>query len=205
MAAGGGAGRPPWPWVAVVAAVVVAGTALVVASSGSSSSSAVTSTGPLLASTASFDRSGSQPVDGIPCDHGEQLLFHIHSHLAVFVNGQQRTIPRGIGIEPPRQEQSGIVFSGTCFYWLHAHTSDGIIHIESPIRRTYTLGDYFDIWHQPLSPTQVGPAVGTVTAYRNGVRFTGDPRDITLGNHTLIQLNVGTDVGFRSYSFPAGY
>ena len=202
--AGGGAPRPPWPWVAVVVAVVVAGTALVVASSGSSSSSTTTSTGPLLASTAGLDQAGRQPVDGISCEQGEQVLLHIHSHLAVFVDGQQRTVPRGIGIAPPRQEQSGVVFSGSCFYWLHAHTSDGVIHIESPTRRTYTVGEYFDIWHQPLSPTQVGPAVGAVTAYRNGVRFTGNPRDITLGNHTLIQLNVGKDVPFRPYTFESG-
>lgn len=188
-----------------MAAVVIAGTALVVASSSSSSSSAGGSTGPLLASTASFDNAGGQPVDGIKCDFGEQLVFHIHSHLAVLVNGQQRTIPRGIGIEPPRQLQSGFVVAGSCFYWLHAHTPDGIIHIESPTNRSYTLGNYFDIWHQPLSPTQVGPAVGPVTAYRNGIRFTGNPRDITLGNHTLIQLDVGKDVPPVAYSFPAGY
>ena len=185
--------------------VVVVGTALVVASSGSSSSSAGGSTGPLLASTASFDNAGTQPVNGIQCLGREQLLFHIHSHLAVFVEGQQRTIPQGIGISPPRQRESGFVVNGSCFYWLHAHTSDGIIHIESPVRRTFTLGDYFDIWRQPLSPTQVGPAQGPVTAYRNGVLFTGNPLDIQLGNHTLIQLDVGKNVAPRSYSFPSGY
>ena len=187
-----------------MAAVVVAGTALVIASSGSSSSSAGGSTGPLLASTASFDSAGTQPVDGIQCQRGEQVLFHIHSHLAVFVNGQQRTIPLGIGIAPPRQVESGVAFGGTCFYWLHSHTPDGVIHLESPTRRSYTLGDYFDIWHQPLSPTQDGPAAGPVTAYRNGIRLTGDPRDIRLGNHTLVQLDVGKDVPPRSYSFESG-
>jgi hypothetical protein len=197
--------RASWTWVAGLVAIVVVGAALLIASSGSSSSSAGSSTGPLLASTASFDDAGTQPVDGISCLGNEQLLFHIHSHLAVFVNGEQRTIPMGIGISPPRTVQQGFVVLGSCFYFLHAHTPDGIIHIESPVRRTYTLGNYFDIWHQPLSPTQVGPALGAVTAYRNGVLFTGNPRDITLGNHTLIQLDVGKAVPFKNYSFPAGY
>jgi hypothetical protein len=41
------------------------------------------------------------------------------------------------------------------------HANDGIIHIESPVQRTYTLGQFFDVWQQPLSPTRVGPAPGT--------------------------------------------
>jgi len=40
--------------------------------------------------------------------------------------------------------------------WLHTHAADGIIHTESPVERTYTLGDFFDIWGQPLGRHQVG-------------------------------------------------
>ncbi len=36
--------------------------------------------------------------------------------------------------------------AGGCFYWLHTHTEDGIIHIESPVQRTFTLGHFFAIW-----------------------------------------------------------
>ena len=190
--------------------VLGSGTALLVASSGASSPpSGVGSAGPLLATTDSFDsNSPGQPVDGVQCNNAEQLVFHVHSHLAVFVNGHQRSIPAGIGIAPPRQAQAGAtssyVVAGSCFYWLHSHTADGIIHIESPVQRTYTLGDFFDIWHQPLSPTQVGPAQGPVTAYVNGVRFTGNPRDIKIGNHVQVQLDVGQDVAPRAYTFPLG-
>ncbi|HEV3450013.1 MAG TPA: hypothetical protein VG869_02320 [Acidimicrobiia bacterium] len=200
-----------WPWALALAVVVASGSALIVASSGSSSTStaAGASAGPLLASTASFDGgSPGQPVDGIQCNNAEQLLFHVHSHLAVFVDGQQRSVPAGIGIAPPRQSVAGAtgseVVAGSCFYWLHSHTADGVIHIESPLRRTYTLGEYFDIWHQPLSATQVGPAQGPVIAYVNGVRFSGNPRDITIGNHTRVQLDVGRDVSPRPYTFPLG-
>jgi hypothetical protein len=28
-----------------------------------------------------------------------------------------------------------------CYYWLHVHAQDGIIHIESPTVRAYSLGD----------------------------------------------------------------
>jgi hypothetical protein len=76
--------------------------------------------------------------------------------------------------------------------------------MESPIQKTFTLGNYFDIWGQPLSSTQVGPATGTVTAYVDGKKFTGDPRDIKLGEHVNIQLDVGKVVPFKNYTYAEG-
>jgi hypothetical protein len=136
-----------------------------------------------------------QDIDGIGCNTSEQTLFHIHTHLTIFVNGQQRQVPAGIGIPGAVAQQTPagpFVESGTCFYWLHTHAADGIVHIESPVQRTYTLGEFFDEWGQPLSPTQVGPAKGTVTVIVNGKVFTGNPRDVPLGSHENLQLEVGT-------------
>jgi hypothetical protein len=31
------------------------------------------------------------------------------------------------------------VAGGSCFMWLHTHAADGIVHIESPVTRTFTL------------------------------------------------------------------
>src|SRR6185437_6710382 len=74
-----------------------------------------------------------QPVDGISCLNGEQVAYHIHIHLAVFVNGHPRQIPAGVGIVPPRQVQTtpvgAFINNGACFYWLHTHAADGIIHV----------------------------------------------------------------------------
>ena len=114
----------------------------------------------------------------------------------LIVNGSPRQIPYGIGIVPPRQvdqtSEGPFVTSGTCFYWLHTHAADGVIHIESPVRRAYTLGDFFDEWGLPLGPDQVGPAHGHVTALYNGQVYQGNPRDIPLAAHAQIQLEVGT-------------
>jgi hypothetical protein len=146
-----------------------------------------------LASTAT--KASGQTVDGIQCNGGEQTLFHVHTHLTVFVNGSARQIPYGIGIPGAQLSQSAqgpFVGTGTCFYWLHTHAADGIVHIESPVHRTYTLGDFFDIWNQPLGTNQVGPAHGKVTAFFNGAHYTGNPRDIPLGRYNQIQLDVGT-------------
>jgi hypothetical protein len=145
-----------------------------------------------LASTATI--AGGQPVDGISCDTSEQTIFHIHAHLTVFVNGQARQVPAGIGIPAAvasRTRAGPFISSGTCFYWLHTHAADGIIHIESPVQRGYTLGEFFDEWGQPLGPEQVGPAKGSVTAIYNGQVYLGNPRDIPLTAHAQIQLEVG--------------
>jgi len=148
---------------------------------------------PALAGTAAS--TAGQAVDGIGCQTSEQTLFHIHTHLTIFVNGQQRQVPAGIGIPAAAATQTPagpFVDSGRCFYWLHTHAADGIIHIESPVKRTYTLGEFFDEWGQPLSAGQAGPARGKVTVIVNGQVFNGSPRDAPLGSHENLQLEVGT-------------
>jgi hypothetical protein len=143
-------------------------------------------------------------VDGIQCQTSEQAAYHIHTHLAIFVSGASRPVPAGIGIPGPQQVQNGFVVGGKCLYWLHTHDTTGIIHIESPVQRVYTLGQFFDIWGQPLSSNQVGSASGHVTAYVNGKPFAGDPRTIKMTPHAVIQLDVGTAVPPHSYAFPSG-
>jgi len=162
---------------------------------------------PVLASTQA--QANGQPVDGIACQTGEQVASHIHAHIAVYSNGALRAVPRGIGITPPTTQQNSaegtFIASGGCFYWLHSHTQDGVIHIESPTPKIYTLGNYFDIWQQPLSSTQVSTALGNVVAYVNGKQYKGDPRTIPLNAHAVIQLDVGSPtVPPKSFKFPQG-
>jgi hypothetical protein len=147
-------------------------------------------------------------VDGISCQTSEQTIFHIHAHLTIFVNGSARQVPAGIGI-PGAQGQATptgtFISSGTCFYWLHTHAADGIIHIESPVQRTYTLGEVFNEWGQPLGPDRIGPASGHVTALYNGQVYQGNPSDIPLNAHAQIQLEIGTPlVAPETISFPNG-
>jgi hypothetical protein len=148
------------------------------------------------------------PINGISCDTAEKVAFHIHAHLAIFADGQPVTVPYGIGIGQPWQIQQSsegpFVVGGSCFYWLHTHTQDGVIHIESPVQRAFTLGDFFAIWHQPLSASQVATAQGPVIAYVNGERTAGDPNTIALEAHGLIQLDVVLDVPPQPFTFPPG-
>jgi hypothetical protein len=149
-----------------------------------------------------------QPVDGIQCLRNEQLAFHIHAHLTIFDHGQARRVPSAVGIEHPQTTRTPggrFVGGGSCFYWLHTHAADGIIHIESPVVRTFTLGSFFDVWGQRLGRDRVGPASGRVTAFYNGRVVKGNPRQIPLTAHAQIQLDVGRPlVAPMSITFPAG-
>jgi len=137
-----------------------------------------------LASGAFGDPPGGATVDGIRCEQMESGVFHIHQHLAIYDHGKPVPIPDNVG--RPLFAQ--------CLYWLHTHTTDGIIHIESPVTRTYRLGEFFDIWGEPLNATHVGPvklSKGQLRAYVGGRRYNGDPRKIELTLHADIVLEAG--------------
>jgi hypothetical protein len=128
---------------------------------------------------------GGQPVDGIRCDRMEGAVLHIHQHLAISDHGKRVEIPDDIG-RP---------FTAQCFYWLHTHTPDGIIHIESPNFKSFTLGNFFDVWGEPLTKTAVAgakPRKGErVVVWVDGHLYTADPRKIDLTQHLDVTIEVG--------------
>lgn len=131
-----------------------------------------------------------QVVDGITCG-AEYATLHIHPHLAIFYNGTQVEVPRLIG--GALGKEAG---PEGCLYWLHTHGDDGIIHIEAPqihppAGGDYTLGQFFDIWGQPLTRTNVAGLKGPVTVYLNGAKYDGDLESIALKSHENITLEVG--------------
>jgi hypothetical protein len=146
-----------------------------------------------------------QTIDGIEGSSREMLQVHVHAHLSLFYKGEQIAIPYGIGIVQPFQVKNGFVAMGAGIYWLHTHDATGIIHVESPDSRTYTLGQFFDIWGQPLDGRNVAGLTGTVHAFVDGKPFTGNPRGIVLAAHSQITLEVGAPfVTPPVYAFPAG-
>ena len=111
--------------------------------------------------------------------------------------------PAGTGIVDPAGS-GGAVSAGRCFYWLHVHANDGIIHIEAPEILRFSLGHFFDVWGQPLTGTRVAAYTGTVTAFVNGRAVTTDPARIPLSACEEIQLDVGVAAPPQSYPFPPG-
>jgi hypothetical protein len=166
---------------------------------------AILEQGPFLAPASST--APGTTVDGIQCAPLEQLAYHIHAHLQVYIDGTPRALPGAIGMNGPvaQATAAGPFYSATkCIYWLHTHAGDGIIHIESPTQKIYTLSDFFDEWQQPLSATRVAGAAGPVTAFVNGTRWirSRSPRDIPLRPHAVIQLDVGRPVvPFQPFSW----
>jgi hypothetical protein len=137
------------------------------------------------------------PVDGIQCKPSEQLVYHIHSHLAVFDNGRLYALPGGVGIPGSQVQQSQygpVAVGGQCYFWLHTHTADGVIHVESPLRKILTLGDFFDVWRQPLTGDQIAGLHGKVSAFVNGKAWRKSPRSIPLLPHEAIQLEIGEPI-----------
>ncbi len=151
-----------------------------------------------------------QAVDGITCQSQakEVVKYHVHIHVSIFVYGREERLPAGIGITRPaliEKTSTGDFYDVglyDCLYWLHTHAADGIIHVEAPARQVFTLGEFFDIWRQPLSTRRVGPVTGPVVVFENGQRRQGDPRDTPLLAHANIQIDVGTPVvAYHPFSF----
>lgn len=135
-----------------------------------------------------------QPVSGISCDSAEQFVYHVHAHLFILLNGSPVPISAQVGIPAGRQ----------CFYWMHTHDNSGVIHIESPTQRLYTLGQFFDIWGQPLGRNGVATydvPDGDLTVFVDGVQYDGDPHDIPLRNRTQVVLELGSAGPPPSFDF----
>jgi hypothetical protein len=152
---------------------------------------------PLAADTTSTS-GGTE--EGVQCNADEQVAYHVHTHLSVYVDGRMRPIPGGVGVvRPVAQVTANGPFYGAsaCYYWLHVHAADGIIHVEAPSSATYTLGQFFAVWRQPLSATRVATVAGRETIYVDGRRYTGDPAAIPLKSREAIQIDVGSAVPFH--------
>jgi hypothetical protein len=115
----------------------------------------------------------------------EQQVLHIHQHLDVFVNGSQVQVPQDIGI-----------IGGTGLAFIHTHDASGVIHVESPTARRYTLGNVFDIWGVLFTPDCLGAYCNQgndrVRVFVDGKRVTGDPRTVALKNFQEIVVTYGT-------------
>lgn len=125
-----------------------------------------------------------QTIDGIRCDTAEGAVFHIHQHLTILDRGKPLAIPSDIG-RP---------LATPCLYWLHTHSPDGLVHIEAPKFRSFTLGNFFDVWGEPLTKSRVSSVKvrrGDLRVYVNGSPYRGDARKIELSQHTDIAIEVG--------------
>jgi len=129
-------------------------------------------------------------VQGVPCAAPVET-FHIHSHLSIIVNGEAQAIAANTGIIDTA--------SLDCHYYIHTHDRSGKLHVEAPAAGTFTLGQYFAIWGQPLTATNVAGITGMpqtiyITENSTVTQFTGDPATIELASHRHIAIVLGTAI-----------
>lgn len=139
-----------------------------------------------------LNHDAAYPVtNGISCDSVMHGTYHIHAHLTIYINGKSVTVPQGVGIAP----------DGSCYYWLHTHSSDGIIHIEAPQKQSnLALDDFLTIWHDRFANLNFPPEMLQTTGWKiwiNGKLFSGvvtSPlqTEVPMNSHDIITLEYGS-------------
>jgi hypothetical protein len=131
---------------------------------------------------AAWSHAGTAVVNGVGCARSE--IYHIHALLSIYRNGQRLALPDSIG------RGSG------CNYEMHAHDGSGVLHIETDVPKTFTLGQFFSLWGQALSATAAAGLAGTPAYYlvenEKITRVTTDPAAIVLAAHREIVIVTGT-------------
>lgn len=121
----------------------------------------------------------------LPALYEEGNALHIHQHLDILLNGKPVTVPAGIGINPVARFISP----------LHTHDVSGVIHVESDVKRDFTLGQFFDVWGVRFSKSCVGAycakGADTLRVFVNGKPISGDPRSLVLREHQEIAVVFG--------------
>jgi len=128
-----------------------------------------------------WNYTGTAPIDGVACATSE--AYHIHAMISIYRNGTRMALPNNIG-------------RNSCNYDLHTHDGSGVIHLETATPKFFTLGQFFSVWGQTLSPTEVAGLGGVPSIYvvqnEQITKVTVNPDDITLEAHKEIVIVVGT-------------
>ena len=77
------------------------------------------------------------------CTTDMATQFHIHPNLEIIINGQKQEIPANIGI------------NAVCMHAIHTHDNSGMLHVESPEKRDFTLSDFFAVWGKTFNKDQI--------------------------------------------------
>ena len=172
--------------------------------SGAPSSPAVSAGPPAVLWPAPPDPSERAIEAGLELDREEFTINHAHSHLDVFIDGQEILVPAGIGIaiDDPEVKYFADVRSyggiqmceEPCISPLHTHDETGVLHTESKDSEPHSLGQFFTEWGVELSETCVGEhcAPTPIEVYIDGEPFDGDPATIALTDQKVIVIVVGT-------------
>jgi hypothetical protein len=135
---------------------------------------------------APIDTQGRVAAAGLPMLGAEGQVEHIHAHIDVIVDGRPVEVPANLGIDLIGRQISP----------LHTHDTSGIVHIESPVKVPFSLGQFMTEWEVAMTETTIGGlkalAGKQFRAYVDGKPYSGDPSAISFENHQEIALVYGT-------------
>jgi hypothetical protein len=158
-----------------------AGAALVVLALTGCSATGASTAPPWPAPTALGTRAHSAGLENV---WGEKLAEHIHAHVTITDDDIPLTIPANVGHSEVKH------FAAQ----LHTHDTSGIVHVESPTRTDFTLGQFFTEWDVALGPDHIGGLHDELTVWVDGRRYIGNPASIRLRDLEQIDL-VMTSIG----------
>ena len=125
----------------------------------------------------------------------EGTIEHYHPLLIINDNGVQQHLPYDPsagadigGLNQPGYTNPSYYCPAGQLHVLHTHDGSGVIHVELPFAppKAPTLGEFFEIWGEPLSPAAVWTFSGHVTAQvynadaRSVADFSSNPTSIPL-------------------------
>jgi hypothetical protein len=131
------------------------------------------------------------PIAGMECHLNVPDTYHVHSHLTIYLDGVAQAVPGLVGVVNQQPSR--------CFYNIHTHDRSGKIHVEFEAPGTYTLGQFFEVWGQPLQTDNVAGITGkpiSVYSTENATvtKVTTDWKAIELTTHKEITIVIGTPI-----------
>lgn len=171
--------------IVVLVVVAVGVVATVVLTRPETKEEAATTLPGLLTTTAPWPANAERVTErlsqiGLPAAGG---AMHIHSHLDIYVEGNQVPVPADMGIST---EHSAI----------HTHDDTGVLHQESAVQTTFTLGQVFDVWGVRFTPTCLGAYCAAddrkLRVFVDGEPFASDVRTVALQDEAEIVVAFGT-------------
>lgn len=138
------------------------------------------------------DLKQGQVVDGVPCLREDLPAVHTHVHLTVLLDGARVAVPAGIGVGRPwGYSPAGFIATGGCFAWIHTHDTTGLVHLFTEPGRSFTLGQLFEVWGQPLGAGEALGYRGSVALLAGGRPVAGDPAALRLTPFEDVVLELG--------------
>ena len=143
------------------------------------------------------------PIDGMRCA-GERSVGSA-AHIEIFVADHVVIVPAGIGLAPPIRQRGPHLLIGRCAYPVRTVDPTGLVLSASD--RSYTLGQLFAVWGQPLGQYVVAGFHASpherVRVFVDGRLWQGGPADVPLARHSQVTIELGPYVPpHSSYLFP---